>query len=124
MHRAPFVLALLLVSLDCSAQSGECLGPVTHWQPCARCTYDVYKTTKRDTPCHIGIVLGSAADVLHSQHVIVRPNHGAAGVSGATYIYSPSKGFVGQDSFKLERVFLRGSGAFVSYMVVHMNVMP
>jgi hypothetical protein len=62
--------------------------------------------------------------VLLSQRVIGKPSHGVAEASGATYAYSPAKGFVGQDSFKTERVFLRGDGAFVTYMIIHMEVTP
>ena len=123
MHRTLLAAALLLASVG-SAKAAECAGPVTHWQPCARCTLETTKTTRRDTPCHIGISVGSAADVLLSQRVVDKPSHGVAEVSGATYSYSPAKGFVGQDSFKTERVFLRGDGAFVTYMIVHIDVTP
>jgi hypothetical protein len=74
--------------------------------------------------CYIGISVGSAADVLLSPRVISKPAHGAAETSGATYTYTPANGFVGQDSFKTERVFLRGDGAFVTYMIVHIDVTP
>src|SRR5262245_29780872 len=124
MNRTLPVALLLIVMAGSAAEAGECAGPVARWQPCARCTLETSKTTRRDTPCYVGISVGSAADVLHSQRVIAKPAHGTAETSGATYTYSPAKGFVGQDSFKTERVFLRGDGAFVTYMIVHIDVTP
>ena len=124
MVRTFLTASLLLAALGRSADAAECAGPVSHWQPCARCTLETSKTTRRDTPCYVGISVGSAADVLLSQRVIGKPAHGAAETSGATYTYTPAKGFVGQDSFKTERVFLRGDGAFVTYMIVHIDVTP
>ena len=124
MNRTLLAAPLLLGLLGGPAEAGECAGPVTRWQPCARCTLETSKTTRRDTPCYVGISVGSAADVLHSQRVIAKPAHGTAETSGATYTYSPAKGYVGQDSFKTERVFLRGDGAFVTYMIVHIDVTP
>jgi hypothetical protein len=122
MNRTLLAALLLIVTAGCSAEAGECVGPATRWQPCARCTLETSKATRRDTPCYVGISVGSAADVLLSQRVIGKPAHGTAETAGATYTYSPAKGFVGQDSFKTERVFLRGEGAFVTYMVVHIDV--
>jgi len=124
MSRSALATALLLVSSCCTAAASECAGPATRWQLCSRCTFETFKRTKRDTPCEIPISLGSAADVLLSQHLVSRPSHGVAGQSGSAYAYSPAKGFVGQDNFKMERVFLKGSAAYVTYMIVHMEVVP
>ena len=38
--------------------------------------------------------------------------------------YTAAKGFVGQDSFQTERVLLLADGAFVTCMIVHIEVTP
>lgn len=122
--RACVATAILLSAVSCPAMAAECAGPVAHWQLCPECTYDTYKATKRNTPCDIPINLGGAADALISQQLVSRPSHGFAGQSAASYAYKPAQGFVGNDSFKMKRVFQKGNRRVVTYMIVHMEVAP
>jgi hypothetical protein len=115
------VIAFAVVSQP--ALAAECQGPLSYWALCSRCTVEANKTTKRDTPCEMGVNLWSNSALL-SQHIIKPPAHGAAGISAANYAYRPAKGFVGRDSFTLERAITVGDRAYVMYVKVNIDVVP
>lgn len=60
--------------------------------------------------------------VLLESKLSSRPKHGKVTVSGAAWTYSPAKGFVGNDSFTIERNYISNEQLFVIFIDVSMSV--
>jgi len=58
--------------------------------------------------------------------VAARPQHGSVTIQGkgSSWTYTPAKGFVGRDTFTLERDFLSNDQLYVMYFRVTMDVTP
>ena len=112
-----------------SAQAVPCGGFGPNFDFCKRCTTTSERSTKRDRPC------GSAVSLTHpfasgagqekavlGLSVVKQAQHGRVEVRGASWVYTPAKGYVGKDNLTLEWDMFQNGQAYVLYSDVHMTV--
>jgi hypothetical protein len=125
----------LLTALSAPAHAEMCrVGMMTTLNLCKRCTVDFGASTRRDTGCmgafSVGFGTNTSAGVGNLSNldgkVQARPQHGSVTVQGkgSSWTYTPAKGFVGRDTFTLERDFLNNEQLYVMYFRVTMDVAP
>src|SRR5262249_45349908 len=120
---AAFALLGCLISPE-FAWSADCqVGLSQRLDPCTRCTYVWKVTTKHDTTCIVsgtssaggsgqGAFTGAGTDVVRlGGKLVKKPQHGTATVQGVGTTYTPAKGYVGKDSFTVERDMLENNKA-------------
>jgi len=128
-------VACLFAILSAPARAEMCrVGMMPSLNLCKRCTVDFGASTRRDTGCmgafSVGFGTNTAAGVGNLSNldakVAARPQHGSVTIQGkgSSWTYTPAKGFVGRDTFTLERDFLSNDQLYVMYFRVTMDVTP
>lgn len=126
--------ATVLIANTTSAFAGPCVvkGPIlSTFALCNRCTITYSSTTSKDTPCYSTPDQGSGVGTSRIELVLVgssiakKPQHGRLSMNGSTWTYTPAKGFVGEDTFTLERDFIESTKTVhVVFFEQHMTVTP
>jgi len=100
---------------------------------CQRCTYKIIFVTPKDTTCfntyeqfsRYGGSQANVETVLVGASIVKQPRNGRATINGATWTYTPNKGFVGEDVFTVERDFIQNTKTVhVVYFESHITVGP
>jgi Bacterial Ig domain len=101
----------------------ECGGSPAPWTFCKRCTVVAHRSTKRDTPCGLTYDVGRGAEIaLVGSRVAKQAHHGRFEVNGASWTYTPAKGFVGTDIMTVEWDLIHNNELFVVFIEDHITV--
>jgi hypothetical protein len=78
--------------------------------------------TKQNQPCERSYFQNNLTEIISftGNHVVQRAKHGIAGTTGNGLAYSPAKGYVGPDDFKVAVDFANRAGP--GKFFIHFNV--
>lgn len=118
--------ASMLLALFCgSAAAEECGGSTIAVTPCKRCTIAGALITRRDVSCIRGYRNNNSNHIVLGYKVATQAAHGRVTTSGASFTYTPAKGFVGNDRFLLELDFLTSDkDVMVTLLDISIQVSP
>ena len=114
------------VALPQGAWAADCNLSFPQMQFCKRCTTVVPASTTRDVACngYNPSGPGTSQAAMVGTSIVQRPKNGTLKLEGRGWVYSPKKGFVGQDTFKIERDLIKDNELFVLYVQFNMEVKP
>ena len=118
-------LALLLAIAIPGVSLADCNLVAMDVQFCKRCTTVIPGSMTRDTVCHgnRATSAGTSSQIaMVGASIVQRPRNGTLRLEGRAFVYTPKKGFVGQDTFKIERDFIKDGELFVIYLQFNMDV--
>ena len=120
------VALLISVAAPKALHAADCNISFPQMVFCKRCTTVVPASTTRDVACN-GYSPGgpgSPQAAMVGTNIAQRPKNGTLKLEGRGWVYTPRKGFVGQDTFKIERDMIKDNELFVLYIQFNMEVKP
>jgi hypothetical protein len=116
-------LACLALALPAAGPAfATCIGQPVPMNWCARCTTQQPVATSRDTPCSGGFGHAGTSIVIMESRVAKQAARGRVQMQGATWTYTPPKGFTGRDTFTIQRSLIKDGQLYVLYTQFAMDV--